>query len=433
MLRSPALVNAKTPDVSVGTEDAFYPCGRRAAHRVLGLLLVVNLINYVDRQILYALLPSIQNDLALSDAQAGSLASAFMVVYMLAAAPIGYIADRWGRPFWISLGIGLWSLATAASGLARGFAQLFAARAAVGIGESCYGAISPSFVAEHFPPRQRGRVMAVFSMAIPVGSALGYVAGGALGQAWGWRNAFYMVGLPGLALMLLSLRLREPARPASDTAKTDNLSAWASYLGLFRIPSYLYVTLAGAAMTFSLGGFAVWMPSFFHRQWGLSIGQAGTLFGAITVVSGVLGSLAGGWLSDWALRWTSRSYFLVSGVGYVIGLPLAVAALLAPSLTLASAAIFLSELFLFLNMGPINAVIVAVTPPGSRSMAFAANILVIHALGDAVSPALIGAASDRWGLTTALMGASLALALAAAFCFLGLRRYDEDAGKAGHA
>jgi MFS family permease len=408
-----------------------------AARRVLLLLLAVNLLNYVDRQLLSALLPAIQKDLALTDTQAGSLASAFMVVFMLTALPIGYVADRWGRPLWISVGLGLWSLATAASGMARGFAGIFATRAAVGIGESCYGAVSPAFVAEHFPADRRGRVMAYFSMAIPVGSALGYVLGGTLGQAWGWRPTFYAVGLPGLILMLLCLRLKEPPRALAAPGGSRG-SAVKAYLDLFRIPSFTYATLAGTAMTFTLGGFAIWMPTFFHRRWGLSLAEAGTVFGGLTVAAGALGSLAGGWLADWALRWTSRSYFLVSAFGYVVGLPLAVAALLAPGLRLAASGIFLAEFFLFLNMGPINAVIVAVTELRSHSMAFAANIFVIHALGDAFSPTLIGAASDRWGagpagLTKALLAAASALALAAAFCFLGMRHYDADVRRIGDA
>jgi len=413
-------------------EDPSWSVDPALARRVLVLLLSVNLLNYVDRQVLYALLPAIQKDFALSDAQAGSLASAFMVVYMLAALPIGYLADRGRRRLWISAGIGLWSLATAASGVARGFAQLFTARATVGIGESCYGTISPSFVAEHFPPQKRAFVLALFSMAIPVGSALGYVAGGALGQAWGWRNAFYLVGLPGLVLMVWSLRLREPAKTAAPSVREPR-SPVASYLDLFRVPSFTYVTLAGAAMTFTLGGLAVWMPSFFSRRWGMSLGEAGTTFGMMTVIAGGMGSLCGGWIADRALRWTSRSYFWVSGLGYVAGLPLAAAALLAPDQRLCVAAMFLAEFFLFLNMGPINAVIVSVIKPQARSMAFAANILVIHALGDAVSPTLIGLASDRWGLTPALLAACGALALAAGFCFLGLRHYDADAGRIGNA
>ncbi len=390
----------------------------------------MNLVNYLDRQIISALLPSIQADLALSDAQAGRLASAFMIVYMFAAVPIGYWADRGGRRWWIAIGIALWSAATAASGLARTYAQLFAARAAVGIGESCYGTISPSFVAEHFPRDKSSRVLALFSMAIPVGSALGFIAGGWIGQHYGWRNAFFIVGLPGLLLTALTLQLKEPPRAEAAASRSSPLAA---YGALFKIPSFALVTLAGAAMTFALGGFAFWMPTFFHRQWGLGIGHAGMVFGAITVVSGILGSLSGGWLSDWGLRYNSRAHFMVSGLGLLIGMPLAMAAIMAPGIKASGAALFLAEFFLFLNMGPLNAIIVSVTDLRSRSMAFAANIFVIHALGDAISPALIGAVSDRMGLQAALLGSCLALGVSAGLCFLGMRRYDADAALIGTA
>jgi predicted MFS family arabinose efflux permease len=396
---------------------------------VLGLLLTVNLVNYLDRQVLYSLLPQIQAELNINDASAGRLASAFMLVYMLAAPPIGYWADKHGRRLWITAGTALWSLATMASGMAVGYSSLFAARSAVGIGESCYGAISPSFVAEHYPPEKRGSVLALFSMAIPVGSALGYIVGGNVGQIWGWRKAFFLVGIPGLVLSLLTSRLKEPRL----TVESVPHSALFSYRELFQIPSFTLVTLAGAAMTFSLGGFAVWMPSFFHRAWGLNLGEAGTVFGGITVVSGILGSLAGGWLADWALKFNTRAHFLISGLGLIIGMPLAVATLVVRDYHMAVAALFFAEFFLFLNMGPLNAIIVAVTELKSRSMAFAANIFVLHALGDAISPAIIGAASDRWGLRLALIWASTALGLAGTFCLWGMRHYDSDSKRIAHA
>lgn len=395
----------------------------------MGLLLTVNLVNYLDRQVLYSLLPQIQKDLVINDAAAGRLASAFMLVYMLAAPPIGYWADKYGRKIWITVGVALWSAATMASGAAASYTGLFFARSAVGIGESCYGAISPSFVAEHYPPEKRGSVLALFSMAIPVGSALGYIVGGNVGELWGWRKAFLLVGIPGLILAALTSRLKEPRL----TVESVPHSAFFSYRELFKIPSFTFVTLAGAAMTFSLGGFAVWMPSFFHRAWGMNLAQAGTIFGGITVVSGFLGSLLGGWLADWGLKHTSKAHFLVSGAGLLLGFPLAVATLLVKDYRLAVAFLFCAEFFLFLNMGPLNAIIVAVTALKSRSMAFAANIFVLHALGDAISPAIIGAASDRFGLGPALIGASAALALAGSFCLWGMRYYDSDAARIAHA
>jgi MFS transporter, Spinster family, sphingosine-1-phosphate transporter len=394
---------------------------------VLALLLAVNILNYVDRQVLYALLPLISGDLHLTDAQAGSLASAFMVVYMLAAPPIAWLADTRGRRPWIAGGVALWSVATGAAALAAGFASLFASRAAVGVGEACYGAISPSFVAERFTPEKRGRALALFSMAIPVGSALGYAGGGLAGDAFGWRKAFFIVGIPGLLLALLCTLL------PNDPPHRDTPSAAAGYREVFAIRSFRLITFALAAMTFALGGFAVWMPTFFHRTYQLSVGQAGTLFGAITVLGGLVGSLLGGWLADALRRRASDADLIVSGIGLIAGTPFAAAAIMATNLHFAVGALFIAETLLFLNMGPLNAAIVSVTRLETRSMAFAANILVIHLLGDAASPFLIGWGSDLFGLSRALLLACVALGVGGVFCFLARAHFDADSAIAAGA
>ena len=423
---------------------------------VLGLLFLINLVNYIDRQVLFALLPLIKSEFSLSDTRLGALASAFMLVYMCAAPVVGWFADRGSRKDFIAAGIGLWSLATFFSGFCRGYWSLFAARAAVGVGESGYGAVSPSFVAEHFPPAARGRVLAFFSMAIPVGSALGFALGGWIGYHHGWRAAFMVVGFPGFILAALAYFLGDPRdaneeRSAvlsggkeTDRAFKDDalLGAVAArpaapglkdYLALYRIRSYVACTLAMAAMTFSLGGLAVWMPTFFNRFWGLDVAQGGLLFGGLTVGAGLTGSLLGGWLGDRLLRTTPKAYFLVSGAGLLAALPLGVLAVLSPSYPLCLASLFAAELFAFLNMGPLNGVIVGVTSASVRSMAFAANIFVIHALGDSLSPTLIGLASDRFGLKTALLGAMLAMGAAGLFCFWGASSVADDTREALHA
>ncbi len=394
---------------------------------VLALLLAVNILNYVDRQILYALLPLISADLRLTDAQAGSLASAFMVVYMLAAPPIAWLADARGRRPWIAGGVALWSAATGAAALAAGYASLFASRAAVGVGEACYGAISPSFVAERFPPDKRGRALALFSMAIPVGSALGYAGGGLAGEAFGWRRAFWIVALPGAFLAACCVLL------PGDAPHRGTPSAAAGYREVFAVRCFRRITLAMAAMTFALGGFAVWMPTFLHRAFQLSVGRAGTLFGAITVLGGIVGSLLGGWLADRLRPRSADADLLVSGAGLIAGMPLAAAAILAPTLSLSIAALFLAETLLFLNMGPLNAAIVSVTRLETRSMAFAANILVIHLLGDAASPFLIGWGSDSVGLGRALLAACAALGVGGALCFAARESFGADAARAAGA
>ncbi len=394
---------------------------------VLGLLFTINLVNYLDRQVLYALLPLIKVDLQLSDAQLGALASAFMLVYMCAAPFVGYLADRSSRKNWISAGIAIWSVATFASGLTRNYFQLFAARAAVGIGESGYGAVSPSFVAEYFTPEKRGRVLAFFSMAIPVGSALGYIAGGWIGYHYSWRTAFMFVGAPGLLLALLAYFLRDPRE--GDPAPSS-LPRFSDYLSLYRIRSYVASTLAMAALTFALGGLAVWMPTFLIRFWGLNVAEAGTLFGGITVVAGLFGCLAGGWIADWLLKTTGKAYFIVSGAGLMLAMPTGILAIMSNSYPLTLTALFFTEFFAFLNMGPLNGVIVNVTSSSMRSMAFAANIFVIHALGDALSPTLIGIASDHWGLKPAMVAAMMFLGLAGIICIWGTRAIEEDTAHA---
>jgi predicted MFS family arabinose efflux permease len=391
---------------------------------VLALLLSVNILNYVDRQIVYALLPLISADLELTDAQAGSLASAFMIVYMLAAPPIAWIADSRGRKPWIAGGVAIWSVATGAAALATGYLSLFVSRTAVGIGEACYGAISPSFVAERFPPEKRGSALAIFSLAIPVGSALGYAGGGMLGEAIGWRHSFWVVGLPGLLLAALCLLLPDdPPHAATPPPLKGYREVWS-------VPTFRMITFAGAGMTFALGGFAVWMPTFFHRSFGLSVGDAGLRFGAVTVAAGLAGSLLGGWLSDRLRRSDRTADLLVSGWGLLLGMPLAAAAIAAPTLGASIACLFLAEMMLFLNMGPLNAAIVSVIRIEKRSMAFAANIFVIHLLGDAASPALIGWGSDHFGLTRALLAACLTLGVGGAVCLFARRGFGADAEKA---
>lgn len=319
-------------------------------------------------------------------------------------------------------GIFAWSAATFFTGLSRTFAQLFLSRAAVGVGESSYGAISPSFVAEHFASEQRGRALSIFSMAIPVGSALGYMVGGLVGSHHGWRAAFFGAGVIGVPLALLATRLVDPRKTSGENAP----ALLRSYKQLFKNKSFLSATLGTAFMTFSLGGLAVWMPSFLTRQWHISLARAGLLFGGVTVLAGTFGSLVGGFLSDRLLKRIPSAYFLVSGLALLLSLPLALMGLTRNSLDAALAFFFAAEFFAFINSGPLSAAIAEVTPLGARTMAFAINIFIIHALGDAISPVIIGALSDRFELTTALLIGVLPLGAATFVCLRATKFYVRD-------
>lgn len=397
---------------------------------VLGFLTGVNLLNYIDRQILYAVFPPIQAELGLSDTQLGVLASAFMWVYLSAAPVFGLLADRWSRPRLMGIGVAIWSGATAFTGMVRSHSELLLGRAVVGIGEASYGAVAPAMLSDHFLPDARGRALAVFSMAIPVGSALGYLLGGILEPAFGWRSAFYVVGLPGLLLAWSVSRLADSPRGGLDgpagSASTVGPPRVHDYLELLRTRAYVLNCLAMTAMTFAVGGLAAWVPTYLVRVRGMELSQANRTFGLLTLISGVGATVAGGWLGDRLLTRVRAAYFLVSGLGLALSVPCAAAVILVEDRAWALTAIFLAEVLIFLNTGPLNAIIANVSRAEVRATAYAANIFVIHALGDAISPAIVGAVSDRVGLAAGLWIAPVALAAAALFCFWGMRHFAAD-------
>lgn len=393
----------------------------------LGLLLAVNMLNYIDRQVLFAVFPLIKIDLQLTDAALGLLGSAFMFSYMLFAPLFGWLGDRWSRTMLASGGLVVWSLATALAGFAPGYRTLLAARATVGVGEASFGTVSPGLVSDFFPKESRGKILSWFYVAIPVGSALGYLLGGLLGQNYGWHAAFMMVGVPGLLLAIPIALLRTPPR-GGDSAQPvgEGKIASSEYKALFKNRSFVCNTLAMAAMTFAVGGLSQWLPSFLNRVHALDIAKGNMLFGATTVLAGILGTLAGGWLGDRWQKKNGKGYLLLSGWGFLIGTPFAVWAILAPEIIGCMSAIFLAEFFLFLNTGPLNTVIINVTSPAVRAMAFAVNIFFIHALGDAFSPTVIGWLSDQWGLRSALLITPGVMVVAGLFCFICGRYVVED-------
>ena len=396
----------------------------------LGLLLAVNLLNYIDRQVLFAVFPLIKVDLQLSDTALGFLGSAFMLSYMLLAPLFGWLGDHWSRIKLASGGLVVWSLATALAGFAPGYRTLLAARTTVGVGEASFGTVSPGLIADFFPKERRGEILSWFYVAIPVGSALGYLLGGVLGQHYGWHAAFLLVGAPGLLLAIPIALLRTPPRGGAAASGAPKQKSSGGYRDLFRNRSFVLNTLSMASMTFAIGGLAQWIPSFLNRFHSLDVAKGNTLFGGITVLAGILGTLAGGWLGD---RWQKKSgtgYLHVSGWGFLVGTPFAAWAILAPGLASCMSAIFVAEFFLFLNTGPLNTVILTVTPPSVRAMAFAVNIFFIHALGDAFSPSILGWLSDQWGLRNALLITPLAMALAGLLCFVCGRFVVQDMAKA---
>lgn len=389
------------------------------AARLLGALTFVNLLNFIDRQVFYAVFPAIKDDLGLRDSQLGLAGSAFIIVYMLVTPLAGRLGDRVSRLQVVSVGLVLWSSATVLSGAAWSFLSLLCFRALVGIGEACYAPLSTAMIADGFAPHRRGTSLAVFNLAVPLGSAFGYFLGGVLGSRFGWRAAFYGVGVPGLVLAGLLWLLEEPRRGAMDDNRRGVSRQTLSTL--LRDPVYVTTTASMAALTFVLGALAAWMPTFLVRLHGFSLADAGTTFGIVTAGAGLIGTALGGWLGDRALRRDPRGHLRVSGFGLVLAVPVTGLAIVARDPLVFWTATTLAEILVFLNVGPLNAVIVGAAAPPIRATAVAVNILAIHLLGDALSPWLVGALSDRFGLRLALAIMPPMLLVSAGLCLLAAR------------
>jgi MFS family permease len=398
----------------------------RFAGRGLVVLTLINLLNYLDRFVPSAVLPQLKRSgVVATDFQLGFLATGFLLVYMLASPIFGYLGDQRSRTRPIAIGVALWSLATMWSGLVHNYAELFVSRAAVGIGEAAYATIAPALLADYYPPERRGRIFAIFYMAIPVGAALGYVVGGIVSQAWGWRAAFLVAGVPGLVLALAALRVPDPPRGASEAGAGASASASTLRPGMLEAlvhtlrlygklalhSSYALTVLGYAAYTFAVGGLAFWMPTFLELVRKVPVSQATTGFGAIVVVTGFVGTFLGGWLGDYGLRYTKQSYLWVSGLATLVALPLTVASLRGAAPSTFYPALVGAELLLFMSTGPINSVIVSLVSPTQRASAVALSVLTIHSLGDVISPPLIGELSDRTSLGEAVLLVPFAVAV----------------------
>jgi MFS transporter, Spinster family, sphingosine-1-phosphate transporter len=381
---------------------------------VLAVLAFINLFSYLDRYVVSGVLESLKHsDLGLSDTHLGLLMSGFLVVYTLLAPVFGALGDRRSRPRLIALGVACWSFATALSGFAVNFLTLFAARAAVGVGEAAYVTIAPSLLSDYFPVRLRGRVMAIFFCAIPVGSALGYVVGGLVDKSYGWRAAFFVAGVPGLVLAILCLFLRDPPRGSQDgdapeaavqPVKTSSMSrdTWLTYGRLLRNKPYALTVLGYAAYTFAVGGLAYWMPAFLERARGIPRSEATVSFGTIVVVTGFVGTFVGGWMGDYFARNSRQAYLWLSAVATLTAAPFVWMALTTTSHSMYQVYMVTAQLCLFLSTGPINAAIVNLVIAGERATAIALSVFAIHLLGDALSPFLVGVLSDFFSLAQAV-------------------------------
>ena len=382
------------------------------------VLTALNLVNYVDRSVLNAVQPLVQDEFHLTKTQLGSLTSAFLIFYMVAAPFVGPLADRYSRKRIIALGAFFWSALTLLTAFTHNYTELLIRHTLVGIGEATFVTIAPAFVADLFSEDRRGRILGVFYLAIPVGFAAGYLLGGHLGPAYGWRFPFYIAAVPGFLLGVAVLFLKEPERGQFDSLKETPERG--TILGLARNPAFLTATLGMAAMTFSLGGILVWMPQFLVTERHYSLQAANDVLGVVVVVDGILAALLGGWLGDYLLRRWKSSYYLVSAAGMALGVPFMIVALFSSG-RLMIPAMAVATFFLLLNTSPLNAAVINSVGGHIRATAIAVNIFIIHSLGDVPSPTMMGWVADHHSLQAAFILPVIAMTISSAILFAGMK------------
>jgi predicted MFS family arabinose efflux permease len=363
--------------------------------------------------------PLVQREFRVTDERMGALTTAFFVTYMVAAPLTGWLGDRVPRKPLVVAGALLWSVATLFSATVHSYGQLYFRHAIVGIGEATFSVFAPAMIADMYPEEARNRVLSIFYLSIPVGAALGYLIAGQLGSTYGWRMPFLVSAAPGALIALLILFLvPEPRRGAADRLAATPTRA--TILGVLRNPGYWSATLGMAMLVFTMGGISVWLPTFLSRIEGYSLAQSNQVLGAVTVIDGILGTIAGAWVAQRWLKRDRRALYLVSAWSAVLTFPAAMMVFFGPRALLVPS-ILLAEFFLFLNTGPLNTAIVNSVSAQVRSFAIALNLFLIHLLGDASSPKLIGAVSDRHGLRLGLGLTLIALVVSATILFFGSR------------
>jgi MFS family permease len=420
----------------------------------LVILFAMNMLNYVDRYSFFAAGSHIQRDLQIGDQRFGVLGVSFMIVYTIVSPAMGWLGDRYNRKILLASGVGFWSLATVGTAFSADFYHMFFWRSLLGLGEASYGAIAPALLSDLFPVRERGRVMGVYYLALPLGSALGYMLGGRIADLLGWPAVFFVVGFPGLLAAAAGLLMSDPGRGASeesDAAHKLERPSLRDYLELFRTRTFMYNTAGMAAVTYATGAYAAWGSNFYQRVHHLSATEAGLWIGGLLVGAGILGILLGMFVPDLLLKFTKRAYLLVAAAAVMVATPLGVIGILDPHYISSLAFLFGASVLLSMVLGPCNTVTANVVSANRRANAYATFIFLIHLFGDISSTYLVGWISEWFGtpamanspvgrffaaigagpigdtnLTVAMLSVAPVLALGCVFFAIGSRYLPED-------
>lgn len=399
----------------------------------LFILWLATFLNYVDRQVIFPMFEILKNEFDLSDTQLGLLGSAFMYVYCIIALPFARLSDIGIRTRIISFGVMVWSIFTLFSGMAKNFPQLFFARALVGFGEGSFAPSGGPLVCDYFPKRLRNTAMSILTSTMLLGSAVGMIAGGLIAVKYGWRSAFYIVGVPGILVAIIAWFLKEPVKGGreveieeKDIEKLE--SARPPLITLLKIPTLGIMLLAQTLLTFSIGGLVQWMFSYASRYWGLSPAQAAMQIGPIIIVASLFGVITGGLLADFLNKKTKKGNVIVMILGMLIGSPFIYFFFVAESRILCYLFLVVGIFFMLWFNGPGGALQMSLVDPKLRATTSAIFIFVIHFFGDAFSPLLIGILSDKYNLKVAMMTLPFINMLAALICCFMFFTVEKDLG-----
>jgi MFS transporter, Spinster family, sphingosine-1-phosphate transporter len=400
---------SKQPPGALAAHDG-WSWRRPAVVMPLVALTLINLFNYIDRYVLSAVatkleLPPDQGGLSLDKGQQGDLYSAFIIVYALASPSFGVLGDRFRRTWLVAAAVLLWSVATSASGFMWSFGALLVARALTGVGEAAYASVTPSIISDLVPSRARGRALAVFNAAIPVGAALGFVVGGAMAEAYGWREAFLVAGLPGVALALWVAFMREPVRGAMDEGERASPQPLVTVMRHLARRTFTLPVMGYVLQTAGFGALGFWAPSYLEQAKGMSTGTATMVFGAVIVATGLSGTILGGVLGDRWLRRDPRGLMWTCAISSLLAVPFVAGVVLCQAPWAVWCCIAAGSFLLVMSVGPVNAQIVNTLRPTERATGVAVCTMLIHLLGDVPSVPAIGAVNDALAPQLGVAGA----------------------------
>ena len=409
---------------------------RRYRWLVLVILTVVYTFNFIDRQILVILQEPIKDELGLSDAQLGILTGfSFALIYVCAGIPIAWLADRSNRRNIVAASLALWSAMTALSGLVSNYSQLILARLGVGLGEAGGSPPAHSIISDYFPPAQRGTALSFYSAGIYLGVLFGFAGGGYIAETFGWRTAFFIVGIPGVLFAAVVLLLvREPRRGRWDTARTDRPVTIAETLSVLRrLRSFWWIALGCAMTSFVAYGNGNFFPSYLIRNHGFSVADVGFALGLVSGIAGAIGTFMGGFIADRLGHSDKRWYLWVPVAGNVLALGPMCYALLGSDAGLILLLLFPANILNSLYLGPSIAMVQSLVVPGMRAMASAILFFILNMIGLGLGPVMVGVLSDtfaspfgadnlRYAMITTLM-----LGMSGTVCFLlGARSLTAD-------